>query len=68
MRDITVHIDGTVPQCREAAVAGGAVLGNAFRDSLEAIWAEGENLYREHCFRQYRGICAECDEYYTYNF
>ncbi|MDR3146176.1 MAG: spiro-SPASM protein, partial [Treponema sp.] len=68
MRDITVHIDGTVPQCREAAVAGGSVLGNAFRDPLEAIWAAGERVYREHCSRQYRGICAECDEYYTYNF
>ncbi|MDR1949710.1 MAG: spiro-SPASM protein [Spirochaetaceae bacterium] len=68
MRDLYIHIDGTVPQCREAAAAGGTVLGNAFEDSLEAIWAEGAALYREHCSRQYGGICTECDEYYTYNF
>jgi spiro-SPASM protein len=68
MRDLCVHIDGTVPQCREAAAAGGTVLGNAFGDSLEDIWTAGDPLYREHCSRQYRGICAECDEYYTYNF
>jgi spiro-SPASM protein len=83
IRDMNILIDGRVPQCREdlAALAGnsgGNILGNAFDESLESIWSRGEPLYREHCVREaqadgnaqtgYPGICAECDEYYTFNF
>jgi spiro-SPASM protein len=74
MRDIPVLLDGTVPVCREdlsvldGRAENGAVLGNLFSDSLEEIWERGNVRYREHCSGNYRGICAGCDEYYTYNF
>jgi hypothetical protein len=66
-------MDGTVPACREdlGALEGkGALplLGNVFSESLESLWARGEPLYREQCVPEYTRICAECDEYYTYNF
>jgi spiro-SPASM protein len=65
MRDMAILIDGKVPLCRETLNAG-ETLGNAFTEDLETIWARGELFYREHF--PYRGPCAECDEYYTYNF
>jgi spiro-SPASM protein len=79
MRDLPVLLDGTVPLCREelSAFKGeGRILGNVYRDSLETIWARGEEYYAEHgkAVRQeagpviYPGLCAGCDEYYTYNF
>jgi spiro-SPASM protein len=73
MRDMNILIDGRVPRCREdlAALrepAEGRVLGNAFEEALETIWNRGGDPYREHCSRRYTGICAECDEYYTFNF
>jgi spiro-SPASM protein len=67
MRDMSVLIDGSVPLCREVS-AGAAMLGNAFTEDLSIIWDRGAPLYREHCDNHYRGPCAECDEYYTYNF
>jgi spiro-SPASM protein len=74
MRDMPVLIDGTVPRCREdLAVLGGegqgsGALGNIWRDSLETIWERGQRFYTEQCEKQYNGMCAGCDEYYTYNF
>ncbi|MDR1250738.1 MAG: spiro-SPASM protein [Treponema sp.] len=77
MRDMPVLIDGTVPFCREDLEAlkeradgcpGPRVLGNVWSDSLETIWERGERLYIEQCEKNYKGICAGCDEYYTYNF
>ena len=73
MRDIPVLIDGTVPLCREDLSAlknteGRRVLGNAFKDSFEQIWKNGEYYYKEHCTGNYTELCANCDEYYTYNF
>jgi len=69
MRDMPVLIEGTVPLCREdmTVFKGGTtrVLGNVFNDSLESIWQNGDRYYKEHCKRNY---CADCDEYYTYNF
>jgi spiro-SPASM protein len=67
MRDMPVLIDGSVPVCRET-FAGTAMLGNVFTEDLSTIWDRGEPLYREHCGNRYNGQCAECDEYYTYNF
>ncbi|MDR1420309.1 MAG: spiro-SPASM protein [Treponema sp.] len=79
MRDMPVLLDGTVPVCREysvSAVPDGAAnpggvkrpYGNVFTDSLETIWSRGMRLYEEQCACSYSGPCAECDEYYTYNF
>jgi spiro-SPASM protein len=73
LRDMPVLLDGTVPVCREDLGAlnrrgAHATLGNIFSGSPEAIWARGEALYREQCQGLYSGICADCDEYYTFNF
>ncbi|GHU06837.1 spiro-SPASM protein [Spirochaetia bacterium] len=70
MREIPVLIDGTVPLCRETlggTWAGTSPAGNAFTESLELIWERQGNFYR-NCCGDYPPICAECDEYYTYNF
>ncbi|MDR2741481.1 MAG: spiro-SPASM protein [Treponema sp.] len=74
MRDMSILIDGRVPRCREDISAlgedadGGGILGNVFEESLEAIWSRGGEQYLEHCSGSYKGICGECDEYYTFNF
>ncbi|AEF82103.1 spiro-SPASM protein [Leadbettera azotonutricia] len=72
MRDMAILIDGKVPVCKEVSAARGAAedrsLGNVFDDPLEDIWKKGEALYLEHGASEYPGMCAECDEYYTYNF
>ncbi|MCL2231061.1 MAG: spiro-SPASM protein [Treponema sp.] len=72
MRDFPILIDGTVPVCREdlSVIKGekNNVLGNVFADSPEIIWEKGDKFYTEHCNKKYSGLCAECDEYYTYNF
>jgi spiro-SPASM protein len=73
MRDFVVLLDGGVPFCANACPAlwkgeGDVLLGNVFGDELDDIWKRGEERYREHCREAYRGICANCDEYYTYNF
>lgn len=67
MRDFVVLIDGTVPTCKED-VRRTRVLGNAFTEPLADIWARGAELYAAHAKGDYPGICAKCDEYYTYNF
>ena len=77
MRDFPVLIDGSVPLCKGylASLKGEKhlVLGNVFSDPLDVIWRNGDKYYREHCERNYsaplfRGLCENCDEYYTYNF
>jgi spiro-SPASM protein len=77
IRDMSILIDGRVPRCREDIAAcreGGdlSILGNVFTEPLELIWSRGEGPYREQCgpggTPEYKGICADCDEYYTYNF
>ena len=74
MRDMPVYIDGMVPLCREqitsnaAGGADGITLGNIFSEPLEVIWERGLKFYAEHCVKKYENKCAECDEYYTYNF
>jgi spiro-SPASM protein len=70
-RDMNILLDGRVPGCREDLAAlkeGAEALGNAFSGDLSLIWENGAALYNEHCKAEYPGICALCDEYYTYNF
>ena len=67
MRDMPILIDGTVPLCRED-LKNDRTLGNVFTDSLESIWQKGDKYYMEQCKKNYTGLCANCDEYYTYNF
>jgi spiro-SPASM protein len=74
MRDMPVLIDGTVPLCKEELCAlkkqnkSGRILGNVFTGSLEDIWKNTESYYSEQCEKKYSGVCADCDEYYTFNF
>ena len=70
-RDMNILLDGRVPGCKENLAAlkeGAEVLGNAFSDDLSLIWENSAALYNRHCKAEYPGICALCDEYYTYNF
>jgi spiro-SPASM protein len=67
MRDLSILMDGSVPVCRERSWEAG-MLGNVFTEDLSTIWDRGARLYREHCGHHYQGPCAECDEYYVYNF
>jgi spiro-SPASM protein len=78
LRDMNILIDGTVPLCREdlQALSGqtppheseSRILGNAFEEPLETIWERGMARCLEQGAGHYTGICAECDEYYTFNF
>jgi spiro-SPASM protein len=66
-RDMAILLDGTVPLCRED-VRALTPLGNALREDLATIWERAGGMYRSHLSKEYPGICARCDEYYTYNF
>ena len=72
-RDMNILLDGSVPCCREdlGALKGKGdkeILGNVFTGDLRLIWEKGAALFMEHCKAEYKGICAGCDEYYTFNF
>ncbi|TVQ98971.1 MAG: spiro-SPASM protein [Spirochaetaceae bacterium] len=66
-RDLLVMIDGTVPRCRED-IHGNHAAGNIFSDGVEAVWDSLDPVHRAHVRGEYPSICAECDEYYTFNF
>jgi spiro-SPASM protein len=66
-RDMAVLVDGTVPLCRED-VRVATFLGNALTEDLGVIWSRAQETYHSHAAGEYPGICARCDEYYTYNF
>ncbi len=66
-RDMAILLDGTVPLCRED-LGVSVRLGNALRDDLAEIWESANGIHRSHLGGEYPGICAACDEYYTFNF
>ncbi|MGA2379288.1 MAG: SPASM domain-containing protein, partial [Spirochaetia bacterium] len=66
-RDMAILLDGTVPLCKEDLRAS-VKLGNALEDDLSAVWESARGIHRSHLSGEYPGICAACDEYYTYNF
>ncbi len=66
-RDMPILLDGTVPLCRED-LRTETRLGNALTEELAAIWEKARDIHRAHVSGVYPGICAGCDEYYTYNF
>jgi spiro-SPASM protein len=66
-RDMAILLDGTVPLCKED-LRTSVKLGNALVDDLSAVWESARGIYRSHLSGEYPGICAACDEYYTYNF
>ncbi len=66
-RDMSILMDGRVPLCRED-VRAQDILGNAFDESLVELWTRMGQRYQAQVNGEYGGICARCDEYYTYNF
>ncbi len=66
-RDMAILLDGTVPLCKED-IRGSVKLGNALEDDLSRIWESARGIHRSHLSGEYPGVCAACDEYYTYNF
>jgi len=66
-RDMAILVDGTVPLCKED-VRVSVRLGNALHDDLAAIWESAREIFRSHLSAIYPGICAACDEYYTFTF
>lgn len=66
-RDLYVLVDGRVPLCREDLDASHP-LGNVFTDGMSPVWEAGAPRFAEHVRGEWRGICEQCDEYYTFNF
>ena len=66
-RDMAICNDGVVPLCKDDCACS-VMLGNAFTIPLETIWERGQRFYREQLKSCYKGVCRNCDEYYTYNF
>ena len=69
-RDMYILLDGSVPCCMAHSLRqeDKEILGNVFTEELSVIWERGAAKYLEHCKAEYKGICVNCDEYYTYNF
>lgn len=70
-RDMNILADGSVVRCKAGAFKtseAGAVLGNAFSEPLDVIWARGEKNLTDQLNGHYKGQCGESDEYYTFNF
>jgi len=71
MREMNIAIDGTVLRCREdlkTLIENKQNRLNVFDHSFNDIWLSGNECYIEHTKENYPGDCANCDEYYTYNF
>ncbi len=66
-RDMPILLDGNVPVCRDD-LGRRDVLGNVFTDNMETIWKAGDALHADHVADDYPGPCADCDEYYSFNF
>ena len=66
-REICLNIDGDSLLCRED-LKGEHTLGNCFKDGLEEIWNRGRPCFEDQIAGKYKHICAECDEYYSFNF
>ncbi|MBN2627722.1 MAG: spiro-SPASM protein [Spirochaetales bacterium] len=66
-RDMVILRDGTVLTCQEKLDKTQSP-GNILTGDIRDIWAGGEALYRDHLNGEFLSPCAECDEYYTYNF
>ncbi|MDR2053218.1 MAG: spiro-SPASM protein [Treponema sp.] len=64
-------LSGQTPAATPTALpqeSSSRILGNAFEEALETIWERGMDRCLEQGAGHYTGICAECDEYYTFNF
>ncbi len=66
-RDMPVLINGDIPFCREDLGRRDAA-GNVFKEDFETVWAAGDKLHVQHVSGEFPGPCADCDEYYCFNF
>ena len=65
-RDMSILINGDVPLCKEHMFDN--ICGNIFKDEIEDIWQKGFETFKCHMNHEYKGLCRNCDEYYTFNF
>lgn len=65
-RDMNILVDGDVTLCKSACLS--AVIGNALKEELPAIFAKQKEIINLHLNNQYKDLCKDCDEYYTFNF
>ncbi len=65
-REMTITCSGHVLQCTQDVDAAN-VVGNVFSDGLQKTWQALDSLYKEHLDGEYSRLCANCDEYYTFN-
>lgn len=65
-RDMSILINGDVPLCKEHIFDN--ICGNIFKDKIEDIWQKGLETFKCHMNHEYKGLCKNCDEYYTFNF
>lgn len=66
-RDMFILSDGTVLLCKEDIIKKNS-FGNIFTDKIETIRDKIFEVYCDHVNKNYKGLCENCDEYYTYNF
>jgi spiro-SPASM protein len=69
LRDIFVLADGKVPFCKQD-INCECQIGNANEESLQDIFSKMYPLYEQNFKGDYpkKPNCADCDEWYTYNF
>ncbi|MDR0539501.1 MAG: spiro-SPASM protein [Spirochaetaceae bacterium] len=73
MRDMYILTDGTVLICKEyldalRGTSRAGIAGNVFESDIADLWEQSSSYYITHCNKQWKDICLECDEYYTFNF
>ena len=68
-RDIVIRQDGTYAMCAQD-LDGREGPGHTLSDgaSVSALWDAQSRKFTEHAQGTYEGLCANCDEYYTFNF
>lgn len=66
-RDMYILQNGNVLLCKEDAFEKN-IIGNIFTDEIKIIREKIFETYLQHSEKNYKGLCENCDEYYTYNF
>lgn len=67
MRDMYILENGDVLCCKTDIVQR-TVVGNVLTESIADIRKKIFGRYDEHINKEYKGLCKNCDEYYTFNF
>ncbi|MEL3908147.1 MAG: spiro-SPASM protein [Treponemataceae bacterium] len=66
-RDMYILQNGNVLVCKADAFEKN-IVGNIFTDEIKNIREKIFETYLQHLEKNYKGLCDNCDEYYTYNF